>query len=270
MEFIKHAVRRSFLYPIAKGTLISRRMKRWTPEDQDMAVFYSQFIKTGDLCFDVGANMGNRTRIFLKLGARVVAVEPQPRCARFLLSHFGHEDGFALLKTALGEREGLGEMMISRETALSSLSEEWVRRVRESGRFKDSQWHRRQAVDITTLDRLIQQEGMPAFIKVDVEGYEYPVIKGLMQPVRTLSFEFTPEFMDAACQCIAHLSALGDIRLNYAMGETMVLVLSEWVMPEPMIDILNAQRNSGLFGDVYVRFLLNGSLVEHDDQGKAR
>jgi hypothetical protein len=39
--------------------------------------FYRNFIRNGDLCFDIGANIGTRTEAFLELGAKVVAVEPQ-------------------------------------------------------------------------------------------------------------------------------------------------------------------------------------------------
>ena len=43
-----------------------------------------QFVKPGDLVFDIGAHLGNRTRAFVALGCRVVAVEPQPHVARML------------------------------------------------------------------------------------------------------------------------------------------------------------------------------------------
>ena len=68
--------------------------------------FYSQFIKKGDLCFDVGAHKGNRTEIFLKLGARVVAIEPQERCVRYLQSKFGKNPQFSLVKKGLSDKEG--------------------------------------------------------------------------------------------------------------------------------------------------------------------
>ena len=46
--------------------------------------FYSYFINAGDVVFDIGANIGNRTQIFSELGARVVAVEPQSKCVTIL------------------------------------------------------------------------------------------------------------------------------------------------------------------------------------------
>ncbi len=39
--------------------------------------FYAEFIPPGSLCFDIGAHVGSRIRAWRKLGASVVAVEPQ-------------------------------------------------------------------------------------------------------------------------------------------------------------------------------------------------
>lgn len=49
-------------------------------DDARRMAFYKQWIKPGDLVFDIGANIGNRTRVFADIGARVVAVEPLPHC----------------------------------------------------------------------------------------------------------------------------------------------------------------------------------------------
>src|SRR5262245_48030625 len=48
--------------------------------DACRAKFYPQWVKPGDLVFDIGANIGNRTRVFASMGARVIAVEPLPQC----------------------------------------------------------------------------------------------------------------------------------------------------------------------------------------------
>jgi len=66
--------------------------RKWTEGDAKMARFYSQFVGAGDLVFGVGANMGNRAKIFLHLGCRVVCVEPQPDCVGVLRSSFKRAD----------------------------------------------------------------------------------------------------------------------------------------------------------------------------------
>src|SRR5688572_28540682 len=70
------------------------QLAEWTAHDQQMLEFYRQFLAPGELCFDVGANVGNRVKIFLKPGARVVAVEPQRECVRTLRAAFGRDPRF--------------------------------------------------------------------------------------------------------------------------------------------------------------------------------
>jgi hypothetical protein len=145
--------------------------------------------------------------------------------------------------------------MLSDANTISSMSPQWVEAVRSSGRFAGHRWDRTARVPMTTLDRLIATHGMPSFIKIDVEGFESEVLKGLTRPVKTLSFEFTPEFLDAAFACIEHLRRLGDVRFNVALGESMRLELSEWAPAEAVITHLARMRDDvGVFGDVYARF----------------
>jgi len=254
MKVIKKIIRYSSLYRALKMAMIKRSIGRWTKHDQKMLDFYGQFLKTGDLCFDIGANMGNRTKIFLSLGVRVVVVEPQDQCIRFLRKQFGENHRVVFVQKAVGEREGVSEMMISEEHAISSLSAEWIETVQRSGRFSEFRWPEKQMVQVTTIDNLIHENGQPSFIKVDIEGYEYEAIKGLTRPVRGLSFEFTPEFLDASYGCIHWLSRLGDAQFNYTTGETMELVLPGWTHSEGMLKILSRHKNDNVFGDVYVKF----------------
>lgn len=237
--------------------IVAKKMARqWTGHDQTMSDFYSQFISPGDLCFDVGANIGNRVKIFLKLKARVIAIEPQLECIKTLKNAYSGNRNFQIVKKALGESEGTVEMMISNVNTISSLSKEWIKAVKDSGRFAAYDWNKTELVEMTTLDRLIDEYGTPAFVKIDVEGFEYSVIKGLSKPLVALSLEYTPEFSESTFDSIRHLRKLGKIILNYSLGESMQLELNSWIGPEEMIAELSSFKNSTkVFGDVYIRFV---------------
>ncbi len=256
MEFIKKAIRHTFLYEIVKRNRARKVATQWTIHDQEMLEFYSQFLSVGDVSFDVGASVGDRTKIFLKLGAKVVAVEPQDECVRYLKALYRSDRRLVIIHKALGASEGEAELLISNASTISSLSHAWIEAVKRSGRFSDYSWEKKQVVQMTTLDRLIEQYGVPSFVKVDVEGFEYEVIKGLSRPVRTVSLEFTPELIESTFKCIEHLQLLGNIRLNYSTRETMRLALDKWVSVEEMVEMLLGYRDDNkLFGDVYVQFL---------------
>lgn len=256
MEFLKQSLRKTFVYDIYQIMFAIIKSLTWTGHDAEMISFYSQFISPNDLCFDIGAHIGNRTKIFLKLGAKVVAIEPQNDCARALKIAFHRNKNLRIVQKAVGSSEGEAEFMVSNASTLSSLSQEWIARVNMSGRFSEYSWDNKQIVQITTLDKLISQFGMPAFIKVDVEGFEYEVVKGLSKSVNTLSLEFTPEYIESTFNCLFYLERLGDINLNYSLAESMKLALNKWVSTQEMIKILS--RFSGdntVFGDIYIQFI---------------
>jgi FkbM family methyltransferase len=255
MTRLKQALKRTFVYGLLKSSRARKQLARWTAHDQEMLEFYRGFVAPGDVCFDVGANIGNRVKILLELGARVVAVEPQRECARILQRAFGHDPRFTLVPKALGAVEGHSQMMICDADTLSSLSKHWVEAVTESGRFAERSWDRTEAVELTTLDRLVEEYGAPVFVKIDVEGFEYEVVQGLSHPVKALSLEFTPELIESTFQCLEHLDRIGEIRANYSIGESMRMAQVEWVDRQKMVEILAAfETDHQIFGDVYVRF----------------
>ncbi len=219
----------------------------------EMMRFYSQFINPGDLCFDIGANMGNRTAVFFKLGATTIAVEPQDLCLQYLKKRYKDIRQVIVVPMACGEKEGEKELMLNNVTVLSSLSKEWIKSVQESGRLTRCSWHSYGAVPVTTLDKLIERFGKPVFCKIDVEGYEFEVLKGLSSPVKNISFEFVPEYIDAAMRCLDHLSRIGMKRFNYCQEEAMPFVLPEWVGCEEMKKTLLSLPDKTVWGDVYAR-----------------
>ncbi len=216
--------------------------------------FYSQFIKSGDLVFDVGANKGNRTVIFLDLGAKVVAVEPQKECYEHLIKRFGNK--IELVTLGLGEKESTATMYVSGSTLISSFSKDHVDQMQED-RFKGAAWGKTIEVKMTTMDKLIEKYGVPAFCKVDVEGYEYDVLKGLSQPVGAMSLEYiVPENTQVLVDCLTHLNKLGKIECNFSYGETMKFNLATWKTGQEMIDYVKTQEFTDTsYGDVYVRFI---------------
>ncbi len=224
--------------------------------------FYSQYVNEGDLCFDIGANIGNRIGVFLKLGATVVAVEPQNSCMRKLLKKYGNNNKVFLVHKALGSREGKGNLILSNSHTVSSMSEEWIDCVRDSDMFFTStsafQWHENVTVPVTTLDKLIRKYGSPAVCKIDVEGFEYQVIRGLSQPAEMISFEFTPtpKLINRSIESIKHLSTIGNVQFNYSFGESMILALPEWVDDGKICNILlSIPYKTAFSGDIYARFI---------------
>ncbi|MDD5659948.1 MAG: FkbM family methyltransferase [Actinomycetota bacterium] len=245
----------NFIYSISLylTTIINRRK---------LFKLFSQFVKKDDLCFDIGANLGSRSEALLRLGARVVAVEPQSVCMKKLEKKYCNNKKISLVQKAVSDKIGEEEMITSNSHTVSSMSREWISSVKSSDMFFVStsafQWQKTIKVQATTMDELIKQFGKPAFCKIDVEGYEYEVLKGLTQPIGIISFEFTPtnEFINLAIKTIRHLSSIGKIEFNYSLGETMKLVLNDWITPEEMSAIIKSILNKTSFsGDIYARFI---------------
>ncbi len=237
------------------ATLAKARERR-APRSGDAAAdkslgFYSQFVKKNDLCFDIGANVGNRTEMFRQLGAKVICVEPQEGCLETLTRQFGGDPEVIIVGKAVGDREGEGEIAICRDApTISTMSEKW----RCEGRFaQDFAWPETQRIAITTLDRLTETYGMPDFCKIDVEGFEPSVIRGMTKPIPALAFEFTREFFSDAVDCLWQLEALGYRQFNASLWESMELLSPKWMDWEALVRRLETSDDALLWGDFYAR-----------------
>jgi FkbM family methyltransferase len=216
--------------------------------------FYSQFTKSGGLCIDVGANLGARTEAFLSIGCEVIAVEPQASCIRALEKKFEHHPQVTIVPAALGRQAGTAELHVSPDHVLSSLSPDFVKETTKSGRFARSRWNRSEIVEVRTLDSLIEDHGIPDFIKIDVEGFESDVLNGLSHPVHALCFEWTPELAENALSCCDRLSALGEYEFNLSWGESLRFTRPQWRDADSMkLVIREFSGESLMFGDIYAR-----------------
>ena len=214
--------------------------------------FYRQFIAPGDLCFDIGAHLGDRSAHFLGLGARVVAVEPQPLLLAALQRRFGREPRVSLVAAALGAAAGRAELAIDpMNPTVATLSPDFIAQAGSSRGFRLTRWRERIDVAVTTLDALIATHGVPRFCKIDVEGYEHAVLEGLTQPLPRLSLEYLPAALDPALMAIARLNQLGAYRFNRSPGESMRFVAPHWRGAAEMVAELKGLGPEEGGGDVY-------------------
>lgn len=212
---------------------------------------YGVFIQPGDLVFDVGAHVGDRVASFRRLGARVVAVEPQHAMARVLRLLYRFSRAVAIEEVAVGREPGRARMLINSDNpTVSSVSTAFVDAARDAPGWETQRWTRAAEVAVTTLDALIAKHGCPAFIKLDLEGFEAEALQGMARSVRALSFEFTTIQREIALACIERCKVLGYTRFNAALGESQILV-GDWANADDIVRWLMELPQSANSGDVY-------------------
>lgn len=215
--------------------------------------FYDTIVKPGDLVFDIGAHVGSRSRTLLNLGARVVAVEPQPAFADFIERRFAGElTGFE--RVAVGRKPGEIDLLIStRNPTVTSISSSFVETVKLHKGFARVVWDRKVTVPMVTLDQLISAYGLPAFCKIDVEGAEAEILHGLSKPIPLIAFEYIPAMPSVASNAIDRLMGLGGYRFNRVIGEQHRFVWDRWKTADELLVELSQMSPDAPSGDVYAR-----------------
>jgi FkbM family methyltransferase len=235
--------------------LYRRLLRRRQIEDRDKeANFYRsalQGFRAGDTIFDVGANVGTKTDIFLRLGAKVVAVEPDECNQSLLRSKFlryrVHAKPVDVVGLAVSEQEGAETMWVDGDgSALNTLSQKWVDALKEDkNRLQHTddplEFRKKKTVQTTTLDRLIAIHGTPFYIKIDVEGNELRVLRGLHSTMPYLSFEVNlPQFRQEGAQCVQVLHSLSaDGRFNYSSDCRYGFALDQWLDADKFLAVLD-------------------------------
>lgn len=238
----------------ARGVLRSMWIYRWRDpaRRRRMAALYARFLGPGELAFDVGAHVGDRVDAFLSLGCRVVAVEPQPALRPLLRALYGRRGDVTLVEAAVGAREGTLELLLNLPNpTVATASPEFVASADGAPGWQGQRWERRVSVPQTTLDALVAAHGRPAFVKIDVEGFEDRVLEGLHEPVPALSFEFTTIQPEVALAALRRCAALGPYRFDASLGESHRLEHGRWLDADAMADWLASLPAEANSGDVY-------------------
>jgi len=215
---------------------------------------YRTLVRSGDVVFDVGAHAGNHVRALSAIGCRVIAIEPQPDFARVLRLLVGRSSNVTILERGVSDRPGRAQLSISERTpTVTSLASDWRQARAADADFADVRWNRTIDVDVTTLDALAAEYGLPAFIKLDIEGSEAAALAGLNRPVPALAFEYLPRGLDPVEACVDRLKTLDRYVYNWSPGESYRFASPAWLEGPELLRALrgpDAQRRSG---DVYAR-----------------
>lgn len=210
---------------------------------------YDSLLPAGALSFDVGANVGDKSEALLRAGGRVIAFEPNRLVIPELQARCGNYPAWTLVETAMGSGSRIAILHAKRSHGQSSLTEDW----------EEAQVIADFPVPVVTLDAAIECFGTPDYCKIDVEGWELEVLKGLSQPLRLISFEFhlDEKGIRNAKLCLERLADLGACELNVTPAEGYTFVFDQWVpldeflgrFPTNLIESLPGNP----YGDLFVR-----------------
>lgn len=175
-----------------------------------------ELVSPGELVLLVGAGDGDLTASFLERGARVVAVEPDPRRARSLRERLDGAE-LVVIEKAVGSWEGAHE----------------------------SAWPQPMLVQMTTLARVIEQHGVPALCTVGPESFADHVVAGLDRPLPCVAFRFKAGTLREARLCAWRLAALGMTEFNYtADGDGWAS--DDWFGTSALYAAFNALEREGI------------------------
>lgn len=188
--------------------LATRNREYWKLRQARKRV-YGQYLGRNQLAFDIGACHGEITEVFASLGCRVVAVEPTPGQAALVQKRYGNSR-VRVETVAVGDTPGDATFTIGQDPGHSTLNTEWVNTAGD-------RWAGQITVPVVTLADLEARYGHPAFIKIDVEGYEPNVLRGADRLPPALCFEFQNAAPDIAEEAIGLLDGY---QFTHTLGES--------------------------------------------------
>jgi FkbM family methyltransferase len=208
----------------------------------DRLIFYRRFITKESLCFDIGAHFGLKTKLFRRLGARVISVEPIADCCLKLRTLYATDQHTTIVEAACGERSGTAILRYR------SLDPQTSTITTDTHSIEADQYDRN--VSLTTLDRLIEIYGVPNFCKIDCEGYEDKVLRGLSSCIPAISFEFHSSDFRGIEFCTDRLNQIENYRFNFVRSNAHRFVAPHWLTRAELLDQLGNEQPETA-GDIF-------------------
>lgn len=210
--------------------------------------FYAQFIKKNDMCFDIGANLGTKSKLFLSLGAKVIAFEPQTSCCSALLKIKESNKQFEFYQVAIGDENKEVELNLANHIEIATLSDEFIAFYSN----EEIYWNNTEIVTVKTLNSVIEKFGTPDFCKIDTEGYELNILSSLSYSIPIIEFEFTEGFFGNTLKIIDLLHS-ETTTFNFILNENLRFKLDYWVSAEELKSVLSALPKKRLHGNIFVK-----------------
>lgn len=209
--------------------------------EKKLKEMYSRIVKENDLVFDIGANKGTHSKVFLELGAKVIAVEPNIHEMNYLKERLKNIKNLKFFRGGVGDKNEMHQFFMNKnEPAASSFLKNW-----RTGNLTAEN------VRITTLNNLIKKCGIPSYIKIDVEGYEEKVLMGLsednLSKIKYISIEYTPKSsnLDFIFEKIKNLK---NVKFNFIPQAQYEFQFQNWVNKNEL------KKNIGnQVGDIFIR-----------------
>jgi FkbM family methyltransferase len=168
----------------------------------------------------------------------------------------GRDRDVVIEPCAVGRSAGTVELKLNVDNpTVATASAEFIASAAGAPGWEGQAWTRSVPVLLTTLDALIARHGRPAFIKIDVEGFEADALAGLSQAPPALSFEFTTIQREIAAAALRRCRELGFVRFNAALGESQQLVHPAWQHADEIARWLTSLPHQANSGDLYARLV---------------
>lgn len=208
--------------------------------------FYRQLIKKGDICFDIGANIGSKSKVFLSLNTTVIAFEPQSSCINEL-KKIQHPQ-FSYHQYGIGSKNEIKELQLANHIEVATFSSSFI----DFFENDNLQWSTTEKATVKKLDTIIKEFGVPDFCKIDVEGYEHEILSHLTHTLPLIEFEFTGVSLEDT-RAIILLLDKGNTTYNFNLHERPVFQLKEWIKANEMLAIFDKIPKDRIHGNIFVK-----------------